>query len=127
MRKAALAAVALVLVVSGSAIGVKVYKDNFVPQPQSYASYGYGGYGYGGCSGGSAGGCCSRPGSGGGPAATLDATKKLAKDYYVKKYKDGNVSVEVKDFGCHQEAYILKGGRSVKRLSISGGNVYEIG
>jgi len=75
------------------------------------------------------GGCCGR-GAGAQGAATdpavIEGIRKTAAEYYSGKYNDKDFTVEVKDFGCHQEAYIIKGGSEIKRLSISNGNVNEI-
>lgn len=76
------------------------------------------------------GGCCGRGAGAQGAAATdpavIEGIKKTAGEYYSGKYNDKNFTVEVKDFGCHQEAYIFKDGAEIKRLSISNGNVNEI-
>ncbi len=53
------------------------------------------------------------------------ATKTLALSYYAKKYSDTDVSVDVKPFGDHMEAYIRKNGVLVKKLSINGNVVAE--
>lgn len=76
------------------------------------------------------GGCCGRgagaqQGADSDPAL-IEGIKKAASDYYSGKYNDKDFSVEVRDFGCHQEAYIIKSGEQIKRLSISNGNINEI-
>jgi hypothetical protein len=60
-------------------------------------------------------------------AGDVDAVKELAAAYYRDTYGGTDFAVEIKDFGCHQEAYVVKAGRIVKRLSVSGGRVTEIG
>lgn len=94
---------------------------------------GYAGYG-GGCtySGGSGGGCnSSGPGGssccgGGGAPLSQDEVRTGALRYYVEKYGDSDVTCEVKDYGCHMEAEILKDGNVVRKLSISGSRITEI-
>jgi len=80
-----------------------------------------GGCGVGGCSGGG-GSCC-----GGGGTSTSDA-EKIAGDYYIAKTGDGpgNFTVIVEDYGCHQEAEIIKDGNVVMTLTISNGKATEI-
>jgi hypothetical protein len=68
------------------------------------------------------GGCC------GFGSNSPEETERLAADYYISKTGDSanEFSVKVEDFGCHQEAEIIKDGRIVMELSISGDNVSEI-
>ncbi len=47
--------------------------------------------------------------------------------YYAKKFNDPNLVVQINDYGCHMEADVLQDGKIVKRLSISGNSVTEIG
>jgi hypothetical protein len=47
--------------------------------------------------------------------------------YYAKKFNDPNLVVQINDYGCHMEADVLQNGKIVKRLSISGNSVSEIG
>jgi hypothetical protein len=73
--------------------------------------------------------CCSKNGAsrGDGPGLSpLEAAKRTALEYYSARYGDRDVAVEVKDFGCHMEAYILKNGTVVKRLNMANGNIDEI-
>ena len=87
---------------------------------------------YGGCPGSvGRGGCGNCGGQGitpqqGAQGSGLQAIEELASRYYSDTYGDNDFTVKVQDYGCHQEAYILKGGQPVKKLSISGGNVYEV-
>jgi hypothetical protein len=100
-----------------------------------------------GCGGGrsrqGAGGCCSAS-AGSTSAATapretaekatpsLDPSlspqqrRQVLADFYSRKL-GGAVEVEVKDYGCHQEAVISRDGKVVTRLSIRGSQVIEIG
>lgn len=73
--------------------------------------------------GGCGGGCC---GAGGDSASQISLLEKEIYRVYAAKLGDPGITVKVKDYGCHQEAEILKGGVVVKRLSISGGNVTEL-
>jgi hypothetical protein len=126
MRNAVIVAVAFLLVV-GTAVAVKGYfdyKESQYGYPVAYGRGGPGPDGYGGCSA-SGGSCCGGPGRGG-ARTDLKAIEKAAMGYYADKYGDRDVTVQVKDFGCHQEAYILKNGAMVKRLSVSNGSIYEI-
>jgi hypothetical protein len=147
MRTAIIAAIVVLLFTAVSAVAVKLYVLDEQPGSRAYsqraaawsrqAGYpgGYGSQGGYGCPGSAAQGGCSTSGSGaggccgGGTGAgtvDLDAVKELAVKYYANRYKDGDVTAEVKDYGCHMEAYILKGGSVVKKLAVSGGNIYEI-
>jgi hypothetical protein len=89
----------------------------------------------GGCtySEGSGGGCnSSGPGGssccgGGGAPLSQDEVKAGVLRYYAEKYGDSDVTCVVKDYGCHMEAEILKDGNVVRKLSISGNRITEIG
>jgi len=85
------------------------------------------------------GSCCSTPssaaaGQGGAgqdvlqidPALPPDKYGDFLAEVYAKKL-GGPVDVEVKDYGCHQEAEVTRAGKLLKKLSISGGYVVEIG
>lgn len=138
MKKTLLATVvSFTLVLAGTAIAYTLlaqdsgnakyqdfsYNSNAAPTAQQYGGC-PGSAGRGGC-----GGCGGRgiaPGQGA-QGSGLKAIEDLAARYYSETYGDNDFTVKVQDFGCHQEAYILKGGQPVKKLSISGGNVYEIG
>jgi hypothetical protein len=127
MRNVVIVAVAVLLVV-GTAVAVKGYFDyqeSRYGYPVAYGQRGYGPGGSGGCSA-SGGSCCGGPGRGGAQQTDLKAIEKAALSYYAGRYGDGAVTVRVKDFGCHQEAYILKNGETVKRLSVNNGSIYEI-
>jgi hypothetical protein len=84
----------------------------------------------GGCN--SSGGGCNSSGPnkssccGGGAPLSKGAIKAGALKYYAEKYGDSNVTCEVRDYGCHMEAEILKDGNVVKKLSISGNRIAEI-
>jgi len=74
-----------------------------------------------------AGGAAAQPGALQlAPRLSVDQSRERIAEYYAEKL-GGPVTVEIKDFGCHQEAEVLKDGKLVKRLSISGGAVNEIG
>jgi hypothetical protein len=66
--------------------------------------------------------CCG----GGGAPLSEEKIKAGALKYYAEKYGDSDVTCEVRDYGCHMEAEILKGGSVVKKLSISGNRIAEI-
>jgi hypothetical protein len=100
------------------------YKEIRYGYPVAYGRGGPGPGGYRGCSA-SGGSCCGGDGRGG-ARTDVKAIEKAAMSYYADKFGDGDVTVQVKDFGCHQEAYILKNGAMVKRLSVSNGSIYEI-
>ncbi|MFC1769423.1 hypothetical protein ACFLZI_00075 [Nitrospirota bacterium] len=81
--------------------------------------------GSGGCGsgGGGAAGC-----GGSGAAASpelINNIKTSINEYYNGKL-GSDFTVEVRDFGCHQEAYVLIDGKAVKKLSISGSRISEI-
>lgn len=87
--------------------------------PVDYASSG------GGCGGGSGGGGC---GAGSVPKdpKELEVIKSKAKNYYISKYGDGNISVDLADKGCHLEIAIIKDSKPVKYLSYRNGAIEEI-
>lgn len=59
----------------------------------------------------------------------VGVAQEVALDYWTSKYGDSDITISVKDFGCHLEATVLKGRNIVKRLSINPSdlNVYETG
>ena len=131
----------VVLTFAGTAIAYNILaKDSRAAKYQDF-SYGANkaaaGQQYGGCRGagpgsGGCGGCGRATGPGqqgaqGDRSSGLKASEDLAYKYYSETYGEKDFTVEVQDFGCHQEAYIIKDGQPVKKLSISGGNVYEVG
>ncbi len=85
------------------------YTRNFNDQQNAPAT--------GGCGTGSD--CCSGEGGDQDPA-------DLAYDYYFSKTGDADFEVVIEDFGCHQEADIVKNGTVVMRVQISGGQVTEL-
>lgn len=130
------AALSVLLTLAGTAIAYNLLASD--SRAEKYQDFSYGasqaatGQQRVGCNGGGRGGCggCGRatgPGQQGTQGSGLKAAEDLAAKYYSQTYGDKDFTVKVQDFGCHQEAYILKNGQPVKRLSISGGNVYEIG
>jgi hypothetical protein len=69
----------------------------------------------------SGGGCC-----GGSSAATdIELLRTQLQAYYAKTI-DGEITVDVKDLGCHQEAEIRQNDRVIKRISISGREITEL-
>ena len=85
------------------------YTRNFNDQQNAAAA--------GGCGTGSD--CCSGEGGDQDPV-------ELAYDYYFSKTGDADFEVVIEDFGCHQEADIVKNGAVVMRVQISGGQVTEL-
>jgi hypothetical protein len=140
MRTALIAAIVVLLFTAGSAVAVKLYvlddpQGNPAFRQSSWGATQAGSPGGSGCPGSSGpGGCASSAGGGGGSccggagAGTVDLEKvrNFAVEYYVEKYNDGDVTCEVRDFGCHMEAYIIKDGNVVKTFGVSGGRMYEI-
>ena len=78
---------------------------------------------------GGGGNCCSRPAGAGSPKPQqmITALQNYLHKIYAQKLDDPQITVEVKDLGCHMEAYVRKGAEVLKHLSISGGNIEEIG
>lgn len=74
---------------------------------------------------GCGGSCCG--GSAGGAAAASKAAQIQAYlvDFYTKSLGP-EVTVEVRDLGCHHEADVMKDGQLIKRLSINGGAITDI-
>lgn len=60
------------------------------------------------------------------PTVPLERYGAYLAEIYSRKL-GGPVEVELKDYGCHQEAQVTRGGKLLKRLSISSGFVTEIG
>lgn len=56
-----------------------------------------------------------------------ESVRSFIYSYYAKKFNDPNLVVQINDYGCHMEADVLQNGKIVKRLSISGNSVTEIG
>ena len=89
----------------------------------TFARPGYSGYtfarpGYsGGC-----GGCSTASGA----ALSTEQLRQLGLKYYAANYGDTAVEAEVRDFGCHQEIYIIKDGQLILRLAYQGGELYEM-
>jgi len=61
-----------------------------------------------------------------GPAVSAEQLRRIGLEYYAAKYGDTAVEAEARDFGCHQEIYILKDGQLVLRLAYRGGELYEL-
>ncbi len=78
-----------------------------------------------GC-GSSAGRSCCSPSSGQQSAAErVESIRAYLTAYYLKTM-GGEIEVEVRDLGCHQEAEVRQGSQVIKRLSISGNSITEI-
>lgn len=112
---------------------VSSVKDEISPQAYDAAAAGSGCGGAGGCSVSGASGCGSGASGGcGAPADPAVARQRVESiqsylyAYFSKAFNDPAISVEVDDFGCHQEASVLKDGKIIKRLSISGNTISEI-
>ena len=128
-----------VLLVAGTSFAIKKFVPGYAATdtPTQEANARYASYApearSGGCSSssgcgvsagrGTSSSCCS----GGGTSLSLDQVKAGVLKYYAGKYGDSDVTVEVKDYGCHQEAEIIKAGAVLKRLSINGNRISEIG
>jgi hypothetical protein len=135
-RTAITVVLSVILTFAGTAIAYNLLaKDSRAAKYQDFsynANQAAAGQQYGGCRGSGRGGCggCGRatgPGQQGAQGSGLKAAEDLAYKYFSETYGEKDFTVKVQDFGCHQEAYIIKEGQPVKRLSISGGNVYEVG
>ena len=77
--------------------------------------------GQAGISGCTGGGCGSGTGK-----VDMEALKAGVVQTYAQATGESGFEVRIQDFGCHQEASILRDGQEVKRFSISGGRLYEI-
>ena len=62
-----------------------------------------------------------------GQSQSVSDAQKLAMAYYVKKYNDADVRIEVVPHGDHMEADVVKNGMLVRRLSIEGNTIKEHG
>jgi len=62
-----------------------------------------------------------------GQGQSVSEAEKLAMAYYVKKYNDTDVRIEVMPHGDHMEANVIRHGMLVKRLSIKGNTIIEHG
>jgi|GEM_PF-1941282 len=72
--------------------------------------------------------CCGGKGTGAAtkPIKMLEAVQSYLYRIYAGRLQDPQITVQVKDLGCHMEALIKKDGKIVKRLSISGNTITEI-
>ena len=147
MKKTLITAVLTSLIaISGTAIAIKVVQADNRPaservaqsdqagQNQDTVQGRRGGCGSAGCSSG-AGGCgggnggCNGGGSGSDIQAnpeTINAIKQAVSDYYTQRFRDTDYSVEIQDFGCHQEAYVIKDGNKIMTFSVSGNSITEV-
>jgi len=127
-----LSIIAAAVLITAASIAISQVSINKAPvRPVSQiTSLPSGGCGQGStCSLSAAGSCCSGPTSTSvkKPQEMMQALEGYLYRLYVKKLKDPQIQVEVKDFGCHMEATIRKDGSIIKRLSISGREISEIG
>jgi hypothetical protein len=113
MRIAVVAVIAIFLAI-GTTYAVKKLRADNIPEQTASSDIRATGTG---CS------CCGS----GAQDTSIEGIQKRAANYYMNMYRDRDFTITVKDFGCHHEAYIIKSGNIVKTLSISGGNVYEMG
>lgn len=129
-----LIAIVAAIVLLAGALGLRAGLFESSPASASFgqeadAAYA-GGCGPGGCpsgAGASTGGCGGPGGgcgSGSGPV-DIKALERSVAEAYARATGEEGFQVSVKDFGCHQEAEIIKDGKTVKRLAISGGRLYE--
>lgn len=141
------------IVLAGTLIGYRVSALELAPAPLGgQAGYGQGCGKSGGCTtaGARAGGCGGAGGcqnAAGAQSGALDqtgdrtglATQTASAENavlveqireflvgFMTKQGVTDVEVEVKDFGCHQEATVLRGGVVLKRFSIQGNRLSEI-
>lgn len=63
---------------------------------------------------------------GGGAAVSEEQLRRLGLEYYAARYGDAAVEAQVRNFGCHQEIFILKDGQLVLRLAYRRGELYEL-
>jgi hypothetical protein len=136
-----LGGIALVIVVAASAFAVQQFVrvdqvaqvEEVQPLPKTAS---YSGCGSGGCTAGDGNfsSCIGASGGCGGPALSPEQTKVRNEQienyifsYYSEKLGDKDIIVQVQDYGCHQEATVAKGDQVIKRLSISGNNISELG
>ncbi|UCG38300.1 MAG: hypothetical protein JSV00_08915 [bacterium] len=80
----------------------------------------------GGCGASASGGCGSAASSPEAARERLEKIQAYLTDYYTKKLGGSDIKVQVQDYGCHQEATVLKGAQVVDRLSISGNSITRI-
>jgi hypothetical protein len=135
-----LGGIVLVIVVAASAFAVQQFVrtdqvaavEEIQAQPRNASSSGCGSSGAP-CGSGEFSSCANGGGCGG-PALSPEATKvrneqieNYVFSYYSEKLGDQEITVKVQDYGCHQEATVAKGDKIIKRLSVSGNNISEIG
>lgn len=70
-------------------------------------------------------GCCSASSGQAAAGERVEQIRAYLTDYYARTV-GGEISVEVRDLGCHQEADVKQAGQTIKRLSISGNSISEI-
>ncbi|MBT9171724.1 MAG: hypothetical protein DDT21_00092 [Syntrophomonadaceae bacterium] len=63
---------------------------------------------------------------GGGEAVSEEQLRRLGLEYYAARYGNAAVEAQVRNFGCHQEIFILKDGQLVLRLAYRRGELYEL-
>lgn len=141
MRKIPIIIAGMAMVaVAGTAFALKSYvstEADQVAQPvtptaanQTVSGQSASGCGSSGCgSSAASGGCCGSgaPVSADAAAKRLKSIEEYIQQAYAKQLGDPGITVEVKDFGCHQEASVLQKGKVIKRLSINGNRITETG
>ena len=74
---------------------------------------------------GCGGNCCGGTGGSSAAAAKAAQIESYLVDFYTKSIGP-QITVEVRDFGCHHEADVMRNGQIIKRLSINGGSITDI-
>ena len=107
--------------------------DEIEPQPYSQSASGSECGGTSGCGVAGASGCGSSSSGGCGAPSDPAVSKRRVEGiqnylyaYFSEKLGDPGITIKVDDYGCHQEASVLKDGKIIKRLSISGNSISEI-
>lgn len=113
--------------VAAQQVAVNEVAPQPAPEDGSYSGCGgSAGCGSGGC-GGTLSGCGGEPVDPAQNQQRIEDIKSYLYSYFSKELNDTQISVNVEDFGCHQEAYLLKDGQVIKRFSVSGNSISEIG
>ena len=69
--------------------------------------------------------CCGTSSTGRTAGQKVEQLQTYLVDYFSRSMGN-DITVEVRDLGCHHEADISKDGRIIKRLSISGNTITDI-
>ena len=57
---------------------------------------------------------------------SLDDLKDEAFTFYVEKYGDSDVTINIIDYDCHVEAEVIKDGNVIMTLEYSNGDFFEV-